>query len=218
VQTDYGDSLITGGLIATGPGSLEDIYQESSAGLKIVGTKMVGTPQNCFHFKQVSNRAMGGLVISSNSIEGCTVNGILIEQNSPSNGQSINGLVITDNQIGGGAGTGFVGINATSGDHTAWIRGATITGNVIMANQTNSMGGIIVDGMDEATIAGNSVFNNSGSITGFGYIVGSWMRNGYVRKNSMAYAAPSISPCSIGALGAGNPGPQIRFEAATPCL
>jgi hypothetical protein len=218
VQQDYGDSLISGGLVATGQGSLDAIYQESSAGLKIDGTKIVGAPQNCFHFKQVSTRAMGGLVISSDSIEGCTVNGILIEQNSPSSGQSINGLVITDNQIGGGSGSSFVGINTTSGDHTAWIRGATIADNIIMANQTGSMGGIVVDGIDDATITGNSVFNNSGAITGFGYIVGSWSRNGYIGRNSMAYAAPSITPCTIGPLGAGNPGPQIRYEAATPCL
>lgn len=219
VQTDYGDSLITGGLIATGPGSADAIYQESSAGLKVVATKVVGSPLNCFHFKQVSpGRAMGGLVISSNSMEGCTVNGILIEQSVPSNGQSVNGLVISDNQIGGGGGSTFVGVNITAVDHTAWVRGAAITGNVIMANQTTSMGGIIVDGVDGASITGNSVFNNSGPITGYAYIVGSWSRNGYIGKNLVAYAAPSVSNCSIGALGAGNPGPQIRYETATPCL
>ncbi len=217
VQEDYGDSLITGGLIAAGPGSAENVYMESSAGLKIIGTKMVGDAQNCFHLSQVSNRAMGLLIIEGNSLEGCTVNGMLLEQSVASVAHGINGLVIVGNQIGGGAGSGFVGINVV-GKGATWIMNATINGNAVMANQTASMGGIVLDGIWNATVTGNAVFNNSSNPTGYAYIAGAWMREGYIGKNTVGNLPATMTACVISGLAAGNPGPQIRYEAATPCF
>ena len=119
------------------------IYQESSGGLKITNSKLLGGTYGYWLNAVLPNKNMADLLISNCSIESFSVAGIALNRDPSSGPYGISGIVISGNQMGTmgpGESTGSWCIICNDSDN--FIVDLTITGNTFLTFEGNNCIGL----------------------------------------------------------------------------
>jgi hypothetical protein len=129
---------------------------EVHGGLRVVNNKLnVGKPNVSSGILIQPNTPVGGhvepLIIANNSLEGQT-NGITFNK-GPGSDSDATQIVIGSNQIW--SGRHAIRANADTTGGPMWIRGMTVTGNVLCVNGGDGCENIHLDGVGDTAIVGN---------------------------------------------------------------